>query len=124
MILNFDYLTVLTEVLAFEIPVFWLAAQSIPELKTHFCNDGLVRTAGLIALVNFCVHPVVFFGFMGSNKTYLSSVILGQIFSIAAKSLLLSWAASLGFRPTLYAVALATLASWQFAPLLNFLLFY
>lgn len=130
MIWSPDYLSVLLQAWFFKLPIYWLFYRGLAASGLASALHAQTRTgeafkiAGLVFLTSVCIHPLVFFGFMASGKTYLWSALWGEVFAVAGEGLLQSWAARLPLRRTLSASFIANLVSWQVTPLVIYWLYY
>ena len=127
MTFNLDYVAVISLVLLVEIPLFWFAAQRrqhLAKLRDVLNQMGFLKFTGWLALLTLCIHPLVFFGFLGSGKPYLWSVLFGQLFSVVAKTWLGSWSVRLKFKDCLLAFTASGFAAWQLTPALIYLFYY
>jgi hypothetical protein len=90
-------------------------------------NGTPINSAGYVALVvtlsNLITHPLVFFGFMTSSRTYLESTIAAETFAILIESLLhFKFIKDISYSTALKNSFIGNLISWQVAPLLAWLL--
>ncbi len=95
--------------LLFYVPFF--ISKKIPFLEKIF----------FFSICNSLTHPIVFFGFMASPMTILSSILWAELFAVVAESILIYffYPEKFHFKKILMISALANFVSWQLAPVLT-----
>lgn len=81
-----------------------------------------VEAAIVVTMMNSVTHPIVFFGLMNLKLSYLQNILLAEAFAIVAEAAFLRWFLRDRWAPCLLASAAANLVSWQWAPILTYLL--
>jgi len=112
--MNFDYLYTFTQSNLLEVPIYFLIYRRFLTFR---------QTLLIVTLANSCTHPFVFFGFMGSGWSYLTSVIIAEMFAVGGETGLHSFASKLSWQRPFFAALVANLFSWQVAPALTYLFF-
>jgi tryptophanyl-tRNA synthetase len=82
------------------------------------------ETLRLTTFSNSITHPIVFFGFMAFPMSYIKSIILAESFAIISETFLHSYFGKMSLVKTFPAAFVSNLISWQFAPVLTYLLFF
>lgn len=85
---------------------------------------GFGQVVTLTTLSNSLTHPIVFFGFMKSGMSYMTSIFLAEGFAILAEMFLHGYFGKMSYRRTGLASLVSNLVSWQMAPILTYLLFF
>lgn len=106
-----SYAYIFAQSCALEIPVFLVLGVRGPWR----------RGARFVFVMNSVTHPIVFFGLMNLPLTFLQTISLAEAFAIVAETLVLWRLAPVRFRRALLASGLANFISWQFAPILTYL---
>ena len=113
--MNFEYVYTFMQSNLLEVPVYWLFYRK---------RLGIGRTLLLVTLANAVTHPLVFFGFMGSRLSFLTSIVLAEIFAVVAETLLDRTFAQIPLGLAFVAALAANLFSWQLAPILSYFIFF
>ncbi len=97
---------------ALELPVYWLAYRAVM---------GFTQSASAATLANMITHPVVFFVFMGMERSYIESILAAEAFAIVVETLLHKYTFTrISWTNVFCASLFANLCSWQVAPLLTY----
>ena len=76
-----------------------------------------------VTAINSITHPVVFFGIMNLNKTYLQNILIAEGFVIAAEACYFKWLLDVDIFKAIAIAATANFVSWQLAPMMTYQLF-
>lgn len=82
------------------------------------------KNLGLVTLSNSITHPIVFFGFMQSGRSYLESILWAETFAVASETILHSYFGQLDLKKTSVAALISNLVSWQLAPMITYIFFF
>ena len=113
--MNWEYLYTFLQSSCLEVPIYFLFYRKQLTLSQTFL---------VVTLANSVTHPLVFFGFMGSGLSYLTSVMAAESFAVIGETFLLGGATKIQYRTTFIASLTANLFSWQVAPVLTYLFFF
>lgn len=113
--MNLEYVYTFMQSNLLEVPVYWLFYRR---------QLGLKGTFVLVTLANAITHPLVFFGFMGSRLSFVTSILLAEVFAVVAETLLDRKFAQIPLGRAFAAALVANLVSWQLAPVLSYFIFF
>lgn len=82
------------------------------------------KNLGLVTLSNSISHPIVFFGFMQSGRSYLEAILWAETFAVVSEAVLHSYFGNMDVRRTSVASLISNLVSWQIAPMLTYFFFF
>lgn len=109
-----SYLSIFLQSNLLEVPFYYLALRP----RGSFAQVLVLATA-----INSLTHPIVFFLIMNLKLSYLQNILLAESFAILTEALFFWWLLKVTPLRSFMASLMANLASWQFAPILTYLLF-
>lgn len=77
----------------------------------------------IVTAMNAVTHPFVFFGIMNLKLTYLQNILLAESFAIVTEGIFLRWLLRDSVASAMTMSLCANLLSWQWAPILTYLVF-
>lgn len=124
--IHWQYLYVFMQSNLLEIPFYYLGLRSsVPGLLTRSLRETerLLFFFCAVTAINSITHPVVFFGIMNLDSTYLQNILLAEGFAILSETILMSMLLDITKTRAIAIATIANLISWQLAPLITFKLF-
>lgn len=114
--MKWHYLYIFVQSNLIEIPVFYFFYRG---------SFSLRKTAVITTGSNLITHPVVFFGFLSSGFSILTSILSAELFAMVSEGLLhRHYLRSKPLSSFMAASLTANFVSWQFAPVLTYYLFW
>lgn len=111
---TWHYLYIFLQSNILEVPIYYWFFR-----RTQNASQSLMTTT----VMNSMTHPLVYFGFMNLSMTYLNKILLAEVFAIISETFFYHRYLKINIKYTFFAALLANLISWQFAPMLTYLLF-
>lgn len=74
-----------------------------------------------VSACNAFTHPIVVFFFLGSSFNYITGILLGELFAFVMEGLLYKNLFALSARRAFLGSLFANFVSWQFGPVLTYL---
>lgn len=111
---TWHYLYIFLQSNLLEVPIYYL-------FYRH--SQNFYRSTVSTTVMNSMTHPLVYFGFMNLSMTYLNKIILAEGFAIISETFFYHRYLKINMKYTFFAALIANVASWQFAPILTYLLF-
>lgn len=98
-----------------ELPFYYLVLRRRVDFRTCL----LVVTFG-----NLLTHPLVFFGFLGSSRSYFASTLSAEVFAPVVEAIVIALATRASWKQAFGASLLSNFISWQIAPIVTYALFF
>ncbi len=92
-------------------------------LLRAFLPKSKLEAVFLLSLMNSLSHPIVFFGLMSLPMSYLSVILIAEIFAITSEAVFLHKTQKIPLMLALKTSTIANLVSWQLGPVLTYLIF-